>query len=172
MLWGIKQKYWELTSVSGPLSAPGQEKVTNSWHRLWTTKQHTDRREGKREDSFTAAIYDTTLWPWSCIQPANLPLKRKKIQTHKVKYLYSVWCFMQVIGETPKIKAVKQRTCMYIIINQPPSDFDKPLLYRHTSKCRQTDTRACALPHSRPHKKCHYVILCVLQPSAFYSLLG
>ena len=30
-----------LTSESGPLSAPGQEKVTNSWQRLWTTKQHT-----------------------------------------------------------------------------------------------------------------------------------
>lgn len=30
-----------LTSVSGPLSAPGQENVTNSWHLLWTTKQQT-----------------------------------------------------------------------------------------------------------------------------------
>lgn len=35
-----------LTSVSGPLSAPGQEKVTNSWHLLWTTKQQTgEKRE-------------------------------------------------------------------------------------------------------------------------------
>lgn len=30
-----------LTSEAGPLSAPGQEKVTNSWQRLWTTKQQT-----------------------------------------------------------------------------------------------------------------------------------
>lgn len=37
-----------LTSVSGPLSAPGHENVTSSWQRLWTTKQHTDR-ERKRE---------------------------------------------------------------------------------------------------------------------------
>lgn len=34
-----------LTSEAGPLSAPGQEKVTNSWQRLWTTKQHTVQRE-------------------------------------------------------------------------------------------------------------------------------
>jgi len=37
-----------LTSDAGPLSAPGQEKVTNSWQRLWTTKPHT-RGEGERE---------------------------------------------------------------------------------------------------------------------------
>lgn len=37
-----------LTSDAGPLSAPGQEKVTNSWQRLWTTKQHTEV-ERKRE---------------------------------------------------------------------------------------------------------------------------
>lgn len=40
--WGT---CWKLTSVSGPLSAPGQQKVTNSWHRLWTTKQHTVEEE-------------------------------------------------------------------------------------------------------------------------------
>lgn len=33
-----------LTSEAGPLSAPGQEKVTNSWHRLCTTKQQTAKR--------------------------------------------------------------------------------------------------------------------------------
>lgn len=38
-----------LTSDAGPLSAPGQEKVTNSWQRLWTTKQQTGERERKRE---------------------------------------------------------------------------------------------------------------------------
>lgn len=39
-----------LTSEAGPLSAPGQEKVTNSWHRLCTTKQQTaERREGQRQ---------------------------------------------------------------------------------------------------------------------------
>lgn len=36
-----------LTSVSGPLSAPGQQNVTNSWHLLWTTKQQT---AGKKRD--------------------------------------------------------------------------------------------------------------------------
>lgn len=35
-----------LTSEAGPLSAPGQEKVTNSWHRLCTTKQQTAERRG------------------------------------------------------------------------------------------------------------------------------
>lgn len=30
-----------LTSESGPLSAPGHVKETNSWHRLCTTKLHT-----------------------------------------------------------------------------------------------------------------------------------
>lgn len=39
-----------LTSVSGPLSAPGQENVTNSWHLLWTTKQQTAEEESKRRD--------------------------------------------------------------------------------------------------------------------------
>lgn len=34
-----------LTSEAGPLSAPGQEKVTNSWQRLWTTKQQTGETE-------------------------------------------------------------------------------------------------------------------------------
>lgn len=34
-----------LTSEAGPLSAPGQEKVTNSWHLLWTTKQQTATRK-------------------------------------------------------------------------------------------------------------------------------
>ena len=29
------------TSVVAPVSAPGQWKVTNSWHRLWRTKLHT-----------------------------------------------------------------------------------------------------------------------------------
>lgn len=41
-----------LTSEAGPLSAPGQEKVTNSWHRLCTTKQQTakeKRRVGRGE---------------------------------------------------------------------------------------------------------------------------
>lgn len=33
-----------LTSEAGPLSAPGQEKVTNSWHLLCTTKQQTAKR--------------------------------------------------------------------------------------------------------------------------------
>lgn len=37
-----------LTSDAGPLSAPGQEKVTNSWQRLWTTKQQTGERERER----------------------------------------------------------------------------------------------------------------------------
>lgn len=31
-----------LTSESGPLSAPGQVNETNSWHRLCTTKLHTE----------------------------------------------------------------------------------------------------------------------------------
>lgn len=42
-----------LTSEAGPLSAPGQEKVTNSWHRLCTTKQQTAKdkiRVGGREE--------------------------------------------------------------------------------------------------------------------------
>lgn len=48
-----------LTSEAGPLSAPGQENVTNSWHRLCTTKQQTAREnkgrrwgggEGEREE--------------------------------------------------------------------------------------------------------------------------
>lgn len=34
-----------LTSEAGPLSAPGQEKVTNSWHRLCTTKQQTTKEK-------------------------------------------------------------------------------------------------------------------------------
>ena len=34
-----------LTSEAGPLSAPGQEKVTNSWHRLCTTKQQTAKEK-------------------------------------------------------------------------------------------------------------------------------
>lgn len=38
------QKY-VLTSESGPLSAPGQEKETNSWHLLCTTKLQTARKE-------------------------------------------------------------------------------------------------------------------------------
>lgn len=41
-----------LTSEAGPLSAPGQEKVTNSWQRLCTTKQQTAKekiRVGGRE---------------------------------------------------------------------------------------------------------------------------
>lgn len=72
----------ELTSVSGPLSAPGQEKVTNSWHRLWTTKQHTEGGRREREDSLTTTTYDTELPPCSCahikwIQSPNQPLKRK-----------------------------------------------------------------------------------------------
>ncbi len=37
-----------LTSDAGPLSPPGQEKVTNSWQRLWTTKAHTGGA-GERE---------------------------------------------------------------------------------------------------------------------------
>lgn len=43
-----------LTSEAGPLSAPGQEKVTNSWHRLCTTKQQTAKekiRVGGRKGS-------------------------------------------------------------------------------------------------------------------------
>lgn len=36
---------------------------------------------------------------------------------------------------------------------------------------RQTDLCACAHPHSHPHK-CHYVVCCVLKPSALYSLSG
>ena len=31
----------QLTSVVAPVSAPGQWKVTNSWHRLWRTKLQT-----------------------------------------------------------------------------------------------------------------------------------
>lgn len=38
-----------LTSVSGPLSAPGQEKETNSWHLLCTTKQHTAKKKKRKE---------------------------------------------------------------------------------------------------------------------------
>lgn len=38
-----------LTSEAGPVSAPGQEKVTNSWQRLWTTKQQTAERRESRE---------------------------------------------------------------------------------------------------------------------------
>lgn len=38
-----------LTSEAGPLSAPGQEKVTNSWQRLWTTKQQTAGMWKERE---------------------------------------------------------------------------------------------------------------------------
>ena len=34
-----------LTSEAGPLSAPGQEKVTNSWQRLCTTKQQTAKEK-------------------------------------------------------------------------------------------------------------------------------
>jgi hypothetical protein len=33
-----------LTSESGPLSAPGHVKETNSWQRLCTTKLHTEKR--------------------------------------------------------------------------------------------------------------------------------
>lgn len=36
---------------------------------------------------------------------------------------------------------------------------------------RQTDLRACARPRSHPHKF-HYVVCCVLKPSALYSLSG
>lgn len=34
-----------LTSESGPLSAPGHVKETNSWHLLWTTKLQTETEE-------------------------------------------------------------------------------------------------------------------------------
>lgn len=40
-----KREIFVLTSDAGPLSAPGQEKVTNSWQRLCTTKQQTERRK-------------------------------------------------------------------------------------------------------------------------------
>lgn len=46
--WAATAGVWLLTSVSGPLSAPGQQNVTNSWHLLWTTKQQTAERRGKR----------------------------------------------------------------------------------------------------------------------------
>lgn len=74
-----------------------------------------------------------------CIQPPNLPLKGKTykhILAQKV-YPFSDKCFMQVLWE------ISEKTCMYIIINQLQSEFDKPHLYGHTNKYRQTDTLAC-----------------------------
>lgn len=44
--WEATAELSLLTSVSGPLSAPGQENVTSSWHLLWTTKQQT--AEGRK----------------------------------------------------------------------------------------------------------------------------
>lgn len=46
--WEATAGLWLLTSVSGPLSAPGQQNVTNSWHLLWTTKQQTAGRKETR----------------------------------------------------------------------------------------------------------------------------
>lgn len=45
-----KEDIFVLTSDAGPLSAPGQEKVTNSWQRLCTTKQQTERRKERETD--------------------------------------------------------------------------------------------------------------------------
>jgi len=47
---GGKEDIFVLTSDAGPLSAPGQEKVTNSWQRLCTTKQQTERRKERETD--------------------------------------------------------------------------------------------------------------------------
>lgn len=66
--------------MSGPLSAPGQEKVTSSWHLLWTTKQQTaegrkkqigniktrekerERREQKYQEGRTKEEGDGGIW--------------------------------------------------------------------------------------------------------------
>ena len=42
----------ELTSESAPRSTPGQTKVTNSWHLLWTTKLQT----GGKSNNFLSLL--------------------------------------------------------------------------------------------------------------------
>lgn len=67
--------YWVLTSEAGPLSAPGQENVTNSWQRLCTTKQQTAKERGKgggqgeREEEAIRLLHVTT----SCKITPTLP---------------------------------------------------------------------------------------------------
>lgn len=45
-----------------------------------------------------------------------------------------------------------------------------PCVDAQTNADRQTDSHA--LPHSHPHRKCHFMISCAPQPPALYSLLG
>lgn len=150
----------ELTSVSGPLSAPGQEKVTNSWHRLWTTKQHTEggRRERERRqfyynelrhritalflrshkaDPITKSASKKKVLEWAAIQPA---------------VLYVTWQTAERCSEKPEREAANEWVCVWIIISQPLSDFDMPPACGHTDDFKTDSACTCTPTHTRPHK--------------------
>lgn len=60
---------------------------------------------------------------------------------------------------------------MQIIINQPQSDFDKPLLYGHTNKCRQTNRFACmCTPTLTPTQMSRCDLVCSAAISSLQSV--
>lgn len=76
-----------------------------------------------------------------------------------------------MIGRNRKREAVSERTCVQIIINQPQSDFDKPLLYGHTNKCRQTNRFACmCTPTLTPTQMSRCDLVCSAAVSSLQSV--
>ncbi len=80
-----------LTSESGPLSAPGQPNVTNSWHLLCTTKQQTGRKRIKLADIKTLESPGQPAdWDfWSCF--AILPYKSCKLNCKLVIHCHYMY---------------------------------------------------------------------------------
>lgn len=79
-----------LTSEAGPLSAPGQEKVTNSWHRLCTTKQQTageETGEGTGEEkrwlqpdvTTSRGAFSPAPWAYAEVQLLGTPTSHLKL---------------------------------------------------------------------------------------------
>lgn len=157
-----------LTSVSGPLSAPGQEKLTNSWHRLWTTKQHTKGKQESITVIHEAKIVSYFMWNGCCMftkcaHSLNLQFLRKKWQKHKqacTQSMISLFCFMQAVrqqcrhrGRSSASKAVSQRKCACRLssINPKVSLATRSNADTQTNAYRQTNARVH--PHSHPHTK-------------------
>lgn len=160
--------------MSGPLSAPGQEKVTNSWHRLWTTKQHTEGGRREREDSFTTTSYDTELPPCSCahikwIQSPNQPLKRKYWNGLRSSLLFYMLPDKRLNGAARNQKE-KRRTsecaCKLSSVNL------QVILTGLSHVDTQTTSRQTARARLRTHAHIKRHAWSTLQPSALCSLLG
>lgn len=71
-----------LTSDAGPLSAPGQEKVTNSWQRLWTTKQHTGGERARMRTLYQVTLkHIQTFFDIKISKQVTFSLQKESIST-------------------------------------------------------------------------------------------